>query len=379
MDKNTFIDFLSGSDILTCINVGNAIRLSTALFSDSPNFVHQIGGSKFNAKKIAKELGKTENRGLELLFYKTDIDLDNGIPLLDSKLIEGDLFIDDEEDSPCYILVNRIENVLVCLNKTLAVITGRVFTTGVAEKYIKIVERICKENSKKDTKNTIYFLCKENRFYLEGFDVPECEVNVDLNYGSKFPEISKYIIDSLETKNKGLVILHGHPGTGKTYYIRHLIQKLAKKKVIYMPPFLTSQLSSPEFIPFMQQKGKNSVLIIEDAEGVVAKRDGANSGVSNLLNMSDGILADVLKCNIICTFNTDLANVDEALRREGRLIAEHEFGELNVEDAKKVAESLGATPEEIEQINTSIPLASIYNRNNKAKRNVVDKVIGFGK
>ena len=74
-------------------------------------------------------------------------------------------------------------------------------------------------------------------------------------------------------------------------------------------------------------KYPDSVLIIEDAEKVVRNRNGNGNetAVSNLLNLSDGILGDCLKTQIVATFNTERQLIDKALLRKGRLIAEYKF------------------------------------------------------
>jgi hypothetical protein len=64
-------------------------------------------------------------------------------------------------------------------------------------------------------------------------------------------------------------------------------------------------------------------------------------GVTNLLNMTDGLLNDMLNLQIICTFNVDLKKLDSALLREGRLIARKEFKALAVLDANLLAQRLG--------------------------------------
>ena len=117
-------------------------------------------------------------------------------------------------------------------------------------------------------------------------------------------------------------------------------------------------LATPEFVPFMM-KHPNSVLIIEDAEKVVKSRNGNGNetAVSNLLNLSDGILGDCLKTQIVATFNTDRQLIDKALLRKGRLIVEYKFDELCVDKSNKLLKSLNID----HQTSTPMPLSDIYN------------------
>jgi hypothetical protein len=57
--------------------------------------------------------------------------------------------------------------------------------------------------------------------------------------------------------------------------------------------------------------------------------------------MTDGLLNDMLKLQIICTFNVDLKELDAALLRPGRLIARKEFKALQELDANLLAQRLG--------------------------------------
>ena len=60
------------------------------------------------------------------------------------------------------------------------------------------------------------------------------KLNIEDNYNDDFKEIHQTIMKRLSKKNdKGLILLHGKPGTGKTSYIRYLISTL-KKEVIFL-------------------------------------------------------------------------------------------------------------------------------------------------
>jgi hypothetical protein len=177
--------------------------------------------------------------------------------------------------------------------------------------------------------------------------------DLDVNYGTGFQKFHNELMQRFQTQTKGLVLFHGQPGTGKTYYIRHLLRKMAgdrRKVVIYMPPNMVDHLVEPGFMTFLASEiedwsndGLFSVLLIEDAEPLLAKRqEGVRiQGVTNLLNMSDGLLNDMLNLQIICTFNVDLKKLDSALLRPGRLLARKEFKPLGVLDANLLAQRLG--------------------------------------
>lgn len=74
---------------------------------------------------------------------------------------------------------------------------------------------------------------------------------------------------------------------------------------------------SPDFVDLLIDN-PNSVVVIEDAENVINDRKiSSDSSVSNLLNLSDGLLSDFLNVQIICTFNHPLSLVDAALIAQG--------------------------------------------------------------
>lgn len=170
---------------------------------------------------------------------------------------------------------------------------------------------------------------------------------------------------------QGLYLLHGKPGTGKTSFIKELITQV-NRRVIYISPSMVGELTSPSLISTLMEH-PDSILVIEDAETALMERKADNSGaVSNLLNLSDGFLGDFMNMCIICTFNTEIENIDSALLRKGRLKGAHEFRELPPENVQKIASVLGF---EIET-GQKMTLAEICNQSNISQP-VQKKAVGF--
>jgi hypothetical protein len=196
-----------------------------------------------------------------------------------------------------------------------------------------------------------------NGLELKQVEIKPTDLDIGLYYNDDFKEVDNVIRTRLEKENdKGIILLHGLPGTGKTTYLRHLIGNM-KKRVLFVSPGVAGNLMNPEFIDLLIDN-PNAVLVIEDAENIIMDRKiNSNSSVSNLLNISDGLLSDCLNVQIICTFNSALHLVDSALLRKGRLIAKYEFDKLDAAKAQRLSDHLGF----VNKIENSMTIAEIAN------------------
>jgi len=208
---------------------------------------------------------------------------------------------------------------------------------------------------------------------LKTLAIKPTSLDIDLYYNDDFKAVDAIIKERLAKENdKGIVLLHGLPGTGKTTYLRYLIGNL-KKKVMFVSPGVAGNLMNPEFMDLLLAN-PNTVLVIEDAENIIMDRKySSNSSVSNLLNISDGLLSDCLNVQIICTFNSEIGLVDNALLRKGRLIARYEFGKLSVQKAVALSNHLG-----LENVVTMpMTLAEITNPEDNYQEAAKTNAIGF--
>lgn len=241
---------------------------------------------------------------------------------------------------------------------------------------IKIIEEIKLKYAKKEKRSDIKLLKSENGYLdTEDFTLNIPLVDIELNYGKSFANAHNVILNRLNTKfDSGIILLHGIAGSGKTSYIKYLTSLIDDKDIIFIPPSTAEALSEPSIIPFLMEH-RNSILIIEDAEKVISDREngGSSVGVSNILNLTDGILGDCLSIQIIATFNMRKEKIDKALLRPGRLIAEWQFKELSKDDTNILLNKLG---KDIVS-DKGFTLAEIYNIDVPEIRVKKEENIGF--
>lgn len=228
----------------------------------------------------------------------------------------------------------------------------------------------------KFTRKKCYIIKKDSSsLCLSDFDLKLFDLDVETHFNDDFKETHELIINSLTEKRKnGLILLHGKYGSGKTYYLRYLMSKI-DRRFIYFPLDMLESINSPELFPFLSNY-PDSILILEDCESLLLQRENGHSNssaISNLLNLGDGLLSDALSLNVICTFNTNLKKLDDAILRKGRLIARYEFKELEIPKAQMLANQLGMNI----QIEKPMTVSDIYNIDKKSYENTPMKTVGF--
>lgn len=271
--------------------------------------------------------------------------------------------IDEDDEETETEDISRLNARIICLTN---------FNDEVSrENFEKFFTKILSKDKKvKKEKRELNIICvsQMDGAYLKPVKTKKSEISIEDNYNDDFKEVSDHIVDQLNKQdNNGIVLLHSAPGCGKSFYMRYLTTVIKNKKLIYFPPDMTHRLADPEFMSLFFDH-PNSVLFIEDAENALQKREGgSNQAVSNLLNNSDGLLADALRLQIVCTFNCPLSNVDPALLRPGRLIAEYKFDNLSKNKSSSLIKKIYSAESEhyLNYDGQPKSLAEIYNLHTK--------------
>jgi SpoVK/Ycf46/Vps4 family AAA+-type ATPase len=114
------------------------------------------------------------------------------------------------------------------------------------------------------------------------------------------------------------------------------------------------------------KKSNPIVIVVEDADACLVKRNGENmSSISAILNLTDGILGDMLDIRIIATTNAKRNEMDEALLRDGRMSYHLDVGRLSVDEANSIYCRLMdktdvSYPTSEEEAEKGVLLASVY-------------------
>ena len=246
--------------------------------------------------------------------------------------------------------------------------------------------------------------CRTRRIAVPSWD------NVRLNYTSK----ARDGLDSLMglwpplEDNGRLMLWHGVPGTGKSYGIRSLAQAWQKWCAVnyivdpekffgsadYMlqvvlqsadegswsAPAISGSASKEPAEPGVKVYTGHpwSLLIMEDSDEFLTADAKKRSGqsMSRLLNLTSGFIGQGLNTLVLITTNEPLENIHKALQREGRCMANVEFGPLTEAEGQEWAEMQKGTPV-VEGENSIADLYALLREHKQVRTGPVKPKMGF--
>jgi hypothetical protein len=257
--------------------------------------------------------------------------------------------------------------------------------------YCLALHKLCEEGLELPTSSGRVFVMVSGPGGIDLQSVGVAAVTLEKgNYPEDVVSSFEHMIKDFDSKTPcgRIVILDGEPGTGKTFLVRGLIDACPDATFIMIPSNLISEMSGPSLVQaIMGNRGREdtnaTILIVEDADMCLAVRGGDNIGaISSLLNISDGILGNLLDIRILATTNAEVEQLDPAVLRDGRLCRRAHVGALPRDQARMVMERLGGDPKNLTE--KEYTLAEVYRHaredalEGETKKRAATGVMGFG-
>ncbi len=209
--------------------------------------------------------------------------------------------------------------------------TGETATLSLAAHTPALLERLREELggllATKDPRGRVFLISSGHGGYgLKSVGFGGATLRTE-NYEAEIVETFQMLVSDMRSSSpRGrLVVLEGEPGTGKTYLVRGLLAEVPSAAFIFVPQSMAADLQAPQMVPLLidlkdDERFESVVLVIEDADGCLVPRAADNmSAISGLLNLTAGMLGDLLDLRVIATTNARRCDMDPALLRPGRL------------------------------------------------------------
>jgi ABC-type lipoprotein export system ATPase subunit len=209
------------------------------------------------------------------------------------------------------------------------------FTITGSEVFVELNAKRIRENFKVCEVYINWVYNEEGRtmtFPLDSELMPVEEMYPFLN-GKKLSDFYQSFINS----NSNILILIGPPGTGKTTFIRGLLEHSQSSAYVLYNPDIISQ--DGPFADFMRSEDA-TFMVLEDSDAFLTARSDGNTIMHKLLNISDGLISNKSKKIIFSTNLPNLRDVDDALLRPGRCFGVLNFSTLNLIQAQTLAKRM---------------------------------------
>lgn len=185
---------------------------------------------------------------------------------------------------------------------------------------------------KKDTIPIVFSLMRDDnsKFYERSFESVPFH-SIEQNYTPAVVEKTTSLVSKLKSGSytSGLVLIDGPVGTGKTYLIRSILSELrAHQGIVCSPPLL--YLNGLSYLVEVAADYAKPLIVLEDIGDVLAI-DAVSHHInvtSNLLNVSDGLLALLSDMIVLCSFNYT-EKLNPAIIRSGRCIERIQVGNFD--------------------------------------------------
>lgn len=201
-------------------------------------------------------------------------------------------------------------------------------------------------NSRNNKNNTpiLTRLSLDSRGILDSnnilFNAPKINMPDEIMY-PWFENSPSEIAAQFMKSTANVLVLYGDPGTGKTTYIKKLLQAIGFNddrtiSIVDTPDVM----NTPELVNNIYSSKEHDIFVFEDVDRHLYSRKEGNDVMAGLLNAAEGLASPDVKI-IISTNIKQLSEIDSALIRPGRCFKTLEFHKLKEHEQINVREFLG--------------------------------------
>jgi DNA replication protein DnaC len=180
-----------------------------------------------------------------------------------------------------------------------------------------------------------------NSLEVDTISVDLESIEIEGRYNENIIRKAEKIQKKIKKTNKGLTILCGDRGVGKTTLAKYICHKIDRMTIFIPNTMVDLTINGPDFKNFIK-KFEKVLIVIDDCEFLSSNpMSRINPFTNNILQLVDGFLSDSLNLQIILLFNDLEEDLDDDLIDSNNLIDVLEISSLDPEIASDLSKNLG--------------------------------------